>query len=373
MKKLICLVTSITIVLGYSGISAVKAANIKDVNSNTITLTLPKTITLEESLNNIEKVNPEIQILDKKIEILNEQYEYDKYKSNLPDARTHTLDYDLQKNYNFKESLNNLNSAKSDKVEELKTIKNDLKKQYLNALCAKEDMDIINKSIENLDNKIKIQNSRINAGIATENSLENLKVEKSNFQSSLNQLNLQLQSELLTIKQYLNINMSQEIKLSDTKEDYIKFDDNNIDARIKTAVEKNAEIIKQENNLNLLRDKTNIYTNYYSGYENQIRTFQINIGQAHTSINNLTLTTKINLWQSYYNLKNAEDTVNQEKINLENADDDINTAKAKYEIGTMNKSDVDDTYVSLEQQKSKLKRAINNYMIVSESFENSLK
>ena len=234
MKKLICLVTGATVILGASSIQATKASEISNsipqTYSSSSLVTLPRTITLEESLDSIETVNPEIQLLDKKIDLLNAQYEKDKANSSFPDAED--LDYDLQKEYNFKESLNNLNSAKSDRAERTEAIKNDLKKQYLNALCDQKDIDVINKSIENLDNKIKIQNTKINAGIATENSVESLNTQKSNLQTSLNQLNTQLQSELLTIRQYLNLNMSQQITLTDTSEDYVKFDDSNIDEKI---------------------------------------------------------------------------------------------------------------------------------------------
>lgn len=376
MKKLICLITGITVILGTGSISTAEAAQISNTipvtYSSSSVITVPKTITLEDSLNNIEKVNPEIQLLDKKIDLLNAQYEQDKGKSIFPDGEILTLDYDLQKEYNFKESLNSLNAAKSDRDEKLKSIKNDLKKQYLNALCDQQDTANINKSLENLNNKIKIQNAKIQAGTATENSIEDLNTQKSNLQTSLNQLNVQLQSELLTIKQYLNLNMTQQITLENASEEYIKFDDTNIENRITDAVDRNPEIVKQENSLELLKSKTGIYMKYYSQYENQIRGFQINTSQSRISLDSLELTTEINLWKSYYNLKNAEDTVNQEKTNLENAEDDVKTAQTKYDTGVTDKTALDDASTALQQQKTKLERAVDNYMTVSESLQNAL-
>ncbi|MBV4447168.1 TolC family protein [Clostridium tyrobutyricum] len=374
MKKLICLVTGAAVILGTSSMQTAKATEISNSISKTYSsssvVTLPRTITLEEALDSIETVNPEIQLLDKKIDLLNAQYEKDKANSSFPDAED--LDYDLQKEYNFKESLNNLNSAKSDRAERIKAIKNDLKKQYLNALCDQKDIDVINKSIENLDNKIKIQNTKINAGIATENSVESLNTQKSNLQTSLNQLNTQLQSELLTIRQYLNLNMSQQITLTDTSEDYVKFDDSNIDEKIQTAVDKNPDIIKQQNSLDLLKTKTAIYMKHYSKYENQVKGFQININQSRMSLDNLELDTKIGLWKSYYNLKNAENSVDAEKANLENVENDVKIAEKSYEVGSTDKTAVDDSNTALEQQKNKLERATDSYMVILENFENSL-
>lgn len=374
MKKLICLITGITVILGTSSISFAKAAEVSDAG-NTIysisaVITVPRSITLNEALNTIETVNPDIQLLDKKIDLLNAQYERDKSKSSAPDGED--LDYDLQKDYNFKESLNNLNAAKSDRSEKLKSIKNDFKKQYFNALCDQQDMDSINKSIENLNNKIENQNMKIQLGQATENSMDSLNTQKSNLQTSLNQLNVQLQSELLTIKQYLNLDMSQQVTLTNDKEDYIKFDDSNIGERIGDAVNKNPDILKQQNSLDLLKSKTGIYMHYYSKYENQIRGFQINIDQSRMSLENEELTTEINLWQSYYNLKNAEDTVEQEKTNLQNAEDDLNIAQTKYNVGVIDKTAVEDANITLKQQKTKVERAVDNYMVLSESFKNSL-
>ncbi|WP_195604273.1 TolC family protein [Clostridium tyrobutyricum] len=376
MKKLICLVTGATVIIGASSIQAAKAAEISNsipqTYSSSSAVTLPRTITLEESLESIETVNPEIQLLDKKIDLLNAQYEKDKGLSSFPDGEIDTVDYDLQQKYNFKESLNNLNSAKSDRAERIQAIKNDLKKQYLNALCDQKDIDIINKSIENIDNKIKIQNVKIEAGVATENSVESLNTQKSNLQTSLNQINTQLQSELLTIRQYLNLNMLQQITLTDISEDYVKFDDSNIDERIQTAVDKNPEIVKQENSLDLLKSKTGIYTDYYAKYENQVKAFQININQSRMALDNLEINTQIGLWQSYYNLKNAENSVDAEKANLENAEDDLKIAGSSYAAGSTDKTAVDDANTSLEQQKNKLERAINNYVATLNDFKNSL-
>ncbi|MBV4421636.1 TolC family protein [Clostridium tyrobutyricum] len=376
MKKLICLVTGAAVILGTSSMQATKAAEISNsipkTYSSSSVVTLPRTITLEEALDSIETVNPEINLMDKKIDLLNAQYEKDKGLSSFPDGEIDTVDYDLQQKYNFKESLNNLNSAKSDRAERIKAIKNDLKKQYLNALCDQKDIDIINKSIENLDNKIKIQNTKINAGIATENSVESLNTQKSNLQTSLNQLNTQLQSELLTIRQYLNLNMSQQITLTDTSEDYVKFDDSNIDEKIQTAVDKNPDIIKQQNSLDLLKTKTAIYMKHYSKYENQVKGFQININQSRMSLDNLELDTKIGLWKSYYNLKNAENSVDAEKANLENVENDVKIAEKSYEVGSTDKTAVDDSNTALEQQKNKLERAADSYMVILENFENSL-
>lgn len=376
MKKLICLVTGAAVILGTSSIQAAKAAEISNsipkTYSSSSVVTLPRTITLEEALDSIETVNPEIQLLDKKIDLLNSQYEKDKGLSSFPDGEIDTVDYDLQQKYNFKESLNNLNNAKSDRSERTKTIKNDLKKQYLNALCDQKDIDIINKSIENLNNKIDIQNTKIDAGIATENSVESLNTQKSNLQTSLNQINAQLQSELLTIRQYLNLNMSQQITLTNTSEDYVKFDDSNIDDRIQNAVDKNPEIVKQENSLDLLKSKTGIYTDYYAKYENQVKAFQININQSRMALDNSEINTQIGLWQSYYNLKNAENSVDAEKANLENAENDLKIAESSYDAGSTDKTAVDDANTALEQQENKLDRAVDNYMVVCESFENSL-
>ncbi|MBV4450055.1 TolC family protein [Clostridium tyrobutyricum] len=376
MKKLICLVTGAAVILGTSSIQAAKAAEISNsipkTYSSSSVVTLPRTITLEEALDSIETVNPEIQLLDKKIDLLNSQYEKDKGLSSFPDGEIDTVDYDLQQKYNFKESLNNLNNAKSDRSERTKTIKNDLKKQYLNALCDQKDIDIINKSIENLNNKIDIQNTKIDAGIATENSVESLNTQKSNLQTSLNQINAQLQSELLTIRQYLNLNMSQQITLTNTSEDYVKFDDSNIDDRIQNAVDKNPEIVKQENSLDLLKSKTGIYTDHYAKYENQVKAFQININQSRMALDNSEINTQIGLWQSYYNLKIAENSVDAEKANLENAENDLKIAERSYEVGSTDKTAVDDAILALEQQRNKLEEAVNNYVVVCESFENSL-
>ncbi|WP_195510067.1 hypothetical protein [Clostridium tyrobutyricum] len=49
------------------------------------------------------------------------------------------------------------------------------------------------------------------------------------------------------------------------------------------------------------------------------------------SLDNLGLNTEIELWQSYYTLKNAE------KANLKNAKDDLKIAKSSYAVNSTDK------------------------------------
>ncbi|OAA86901.1 TolC family protein [Clostridium ljungdahlii] len=376
MKKLVSFVIGIAVILSASSVTFAENAgtttNQQSEVSDPNPISVSRNINLEDALNNIDQVNPDLQLLDKKIEVLNKQYENDKSKSIAPDDSMDDVDYHLQKDYNYKESLSNLNNTKMDRDEKLKSIKNDLKKQYLNALCDQEDIENTKKLIENLDDKIKNQNLKIQLGQATDSSLETLKTQKSSLQTSLNNLQVQLQSELLNIKQYLNLDMSQEIILTPIEEKYVKFDDTGIDTRIENAIDKNPDVIKQQSSLDLLKSKTGTYMSYGGKYANQIRGFQINIEEQSSALDQLKLATQIKLVQAYYDLKNANDLVSQEQVNLQNAEDDFKAAQAKYSVGVIDKPTEVDSSIALNQEKTKLKRAIDNCTVSSENLKNLL-
>lgn len=387
MKKIIALVAGVVIMLGSSTITFAQSATDslnteisteKKVENNNKWVQIGVqtgnvlNLTLDNGLYNIDKVNPDIKIRDAKINILNTQYEFDKSKSSVPDDDAGDLNYDLQERYNWKESLNNLENEKHDRDEKLKSLKVDLQRQYLNALSDQEDIESLKSSINNLEKKIEKTTLRIKLGQTNSTELDSLKAQKAELNSRLNNLKAQLEAELLTIKQHLNISLVKEISLTPVKKDYSKFDDTGIEYRLDNGVKRNYELKKQENSLDLLKSKKGIYMEHSIDYEVAIRGFDININQAREMINNATLNCRINVLKAYYDLKNKEEAVEAEKLNLQVAEDNFNTIETKFKSGMVDGIEREAVKIALDQQKTKLQRAINDYMVTGESFKNLL-
>jgi outer membrane protein TolC len=91
-----------------------------------------------------------------------------------------------------------------------------------------------------------------------------------------------------------------------------------------------------------------------------------------SSLYDTELNTKIGLWNSYYNLKNLEDTVNTEIAKVESASANYNTILAKVKEGTALSIEADSAKLSLESEKINLRNAQNNYMVAAEKFQYDL-
>lgn len=381
MKKIITLVTGIAIILGTSTVCFADAQTTTNQDSQKSTQNIiPQVgiqigntvnLTLDDAINNIEKVNPDIKIRDAKLKLLEVQYNHDKSVSIVPDADPGTLSYDMQSIYTWNESLNTLNNEKRDRDDKVKSLKIDLQKQYLNAVSDRQDLESIGAEMANLDKNIEKVTLKVNLGQANKTELDSLNAEKSNLQAKLNTVEAQLETELLTLRQYLNISLNKEIRLVPIKKEFVKFDETAIETRLENALKKNYALKKIENSIGLSKSKRSLYMSYANN-ETSVRNMNISISQTQETYEETKLATQISLMKSYYDLKNKEDAVEAEKLNLEIAQDSFNTAETKFNSGTIGKIDLETARISLEEQKTKLERAINDYMVTSQSFKNML-
>lgn len=385
MKKIITLVTGIAIMFGTSTVCFADAPSngSNQANQTSNIQVLPQvgvqvgntlTLSLDNCLNVIEKVNPSIKISDAKIKILKNQYDYDKSKSICPDSDDESsVGYNIQASYNWKKSENDLNNEKQDRDDKLKSLKVDLQKQYFGALADEKDIESIHAAMANLDKDIERTDAKVKLGLIDSTQLDTIKAKKSDLQSKLNSLQGSLESEQLKIKQYLNIDLNKEISLSPANKELVKFDENGIDLRIKNAVNKNHDLEKEENSISLLKSLKGIYMSYDTmNAANTVRGYDININQAQDKLANDKISTQIKILQSYYDLKNKDEIVQAEKLNLDVAEDNFNTIEIKFKSGMVDAIERENTRIAFEQQKNKYQRAVNDYMVTAESFKNLL-
>ena len=206
----------------------------------------------------------------------------------------------------------------------------------------------------------------------TQDSLQSLNVQKSQFQASLNTPKAQLQQNLLTIKQKINMDLDSNLTLLSTQKQYSKFDDSNMESKIDTAVKNNYNMEKINNNLNILKIKEAIYKQYsYNDDSGEVST-GLSIQDLENSLADTELNTKISLWNSYYNIKNLEDNVSLENVKVESAMANYNTILSKVKEGTAVQLQADSAELSLKYEQANLKNAQNNYMEAVDEFQYNL-
>ncbi len=266
----------------------------------------------------------------------------------------------------------NIKDAKHDRTDALQKLKFTLQQQYLSALACKDQINIINDQIENVDKQIEQTKIKIENGVLTQDTLQSLNVQKSQFQASLNTPKAQLQQNLLTIKQKINMDLDSNLTLLPTQKQYSKFDYGNIESKIDTAVKNNYNMEKINNNLEILKIKEAIYKQYsYNDDSGEVST-GLSIQDLENSLADTELNTKIGLWNSYYNIKNLEDNISLENVKVESAMANYNTILSKVKEGTAVQLQADSAQLSLKYEQVNLKNAQNNYMEAVDEFQYNL-
>lgn len=386
MRKKLSLLIALAISLSITSTSfADTAANSSVINTttgSTITSTTPissstSSLTLEQALNNVASNNIELKNIDDKINALNKQYNNDKQQALAIEASGKS-----QANYGPGEYVGvviqqqitplsdeqKINDAKNSKDERLNGIKFDLEKQYMNAVTAKQQIDNINKNIAVLEEQIKQTEEKIKLGQATQDALNPLKVQKSGLLSQIASPNIQLQQSLLNVKKYLNIDGNADLTLSPAKKEYIKFDDADIADKINNAVQKDYTLGSTQKSVEITKMQVDIQTKYAYDSVTEPMNSKLTLQDLQNKLNNSNSLLVVSLWNSYYNLKNKEDTVQTQLLSQESAQMSYDKAKQQFANGMIDKVALASAELALNNQNVTTENAINDYMIAQEQF-----
>lgn len=384
MRKRLSLIVglALTLITGSTCFAAAAGTPANSTITPTNSIVGSATLTLDQVLNDIEKNSLSIQTKDQKILLYQRQFDRDNMNAAIiNNSGTSQVNYPngqyvnikLQTDVLPKSDEQNIKDAKHDRDDSLQNLKFSTEQQYLNALSNQDQINTINDQIKNVDAQIAQTNAKIEQGVLTNNDLETLKVQKSQLEASLNQPKAQLQQNLLGIKQAINMNLDGNLTLVSTQKQYSVFNDSNIQDVIDKATENNYNVGKINNNLTILNIKEDIYKQYsYNDASGEVST-GLSIQDLQNSLYDTKMNIKTNLWNSYYNLKNLEDTVATENAKVESAQSNYNTIAAKVAQGTLTQLQADSAALSLKSEKINLKNAQNNYVVAREQFEYNLK
>lgn len=384
MRKRLSIVVglALTLITSSTCFAAVVGTPANSTITTTDSIIGSATLTLDQVLNDIEKNSLSIQTKGQKILLYQRQFDRDNENvENINASGATQVNYPNGQYVNIKLQTDvipkvddqNIKDAKHDKDDSLQNLKFSTEQEYLNALSSQDQINTINDQIKNVDAQIAQTNAKIAQGQLTKNDLETLKVQKSQLEASLNQPKSQLQQNLLSIKQAINMNLDGNLTLFSTQKQYSVFNDTNIQDVIDKATENNYNVGKINNNLTILKIKEDIYKRYsYNDASGEVST-GLSIQDLQNSLYDTKMNIKTNLWNSYYNLKNSEDTVATENAKVESAQSNYNTIAAKVSQGVLTQIQADSADLSLKSEKINLKNAQNNYMVAREQFEYNLK
>jgi hypothetical protein len=383
MRKKVSLLVALAISLTISTTSLAAAPVISSTSdsTNSVTGVNISDLTLDEALNSVESNSIELQSLNKKIDSLNKQLDNDKRqvisidangKSQSQYANGQYAQIMVQKQITPVQDQQNIDDEKNSKDETINSIKFDLEKQYMNAITAKNQADNINKNITDLNEQIKQTQAKIDLGQLTKDSVNPLNVQKSQLLSQLSSPYIQEQQSILNIKKYLNIDLNSTLNLATAKKDFTKFDDTDIESKIKDAVQKDYNLSSIQKNIDIQKIQVDIQTKYAYNSLTEPKNSQLTLQDLQNKIEDTGTNLDVNLWKAYYTLKNDEDNVQSQVVAQESAQMNYDKANESFNNGIIEKVALDSAELALNTQKVATQKAINDYMVVQEQFNYAL-
>ncbi|CAB1262587.1 Outer membrane efflux protein [Clostridiaceae bacterium BL-3] len=384
MKKKLSVIVGLAMVLSMGSTCFAEASSAEVPADTTAAVgtsdTTSTTLTLDQVLSSIEKNNMEINMYDQKILLYQRQFDRD-HQNAMLNADKSPVNYPAGQYAAVKIAIDvvpkqdeqNIKDAKHDRDDTLQNLKFSAEQQYLNAINARDQITTINAQIANVDKKIAQTEAKIQQGQLTNDALQSLQVQRSQFEASLNTPRSQLQQSELNIKQIINMDLNTDVNLVlPASKQFVKFDDSSIQSKIDNAVNNSYDMAKITNNIAILKIQEDIYKQYsYNDATGEVNT-GLSIQNLQNSLYSTQLNLKVNLWNSYYSLKNSEDLVNTENIKVENAQMNYDNTLTKVKEGVLTEVDLDSAALALQSEKVSLKSAQDNYMIALDQFQYNL-
>lgn len=375
MRKKLSLLVALAISLSISTTSLAAANNTTTSNGTTNSIQVDSStvnLTMGEAINNIENSNTEIKLMKDKLVPLNKQYDLDHnagavLKTDTP-GLSNKLQVETQQTITPLQDEQNLKNQKYSIDVRLNNLKFDMQRQYLNVLTCRDQIENLKKTLVNIDEQIKKVQDQISVGQATNDSLNSLNVQKSQYETQIESINSEIDESLLTIKQYLNIDLSKNLNLSTAQKQYAKFDDTNIADKINKAVEKDYGVSEAKISLDITQKQKDLYVKYDSNSSGGVSSAESSLLTAQSNIATTYSSALSSLWSKYYTLKSDENAVETQILSEKSAQDAYNKAKSNYENGMIDKVTFDTTALALEKQNNLAQRATNEYMIIQEQF-----
>ncbi|NMM65070.1 TolC family protein [Clostridium sp. P21] len=382
MRKRLSLIITLAISLSLTttAMAASVVTGISDSNGIVTSINISD-LTLDQALNSVESNNIEVQSINNKIDSLNKKLDNDKRtvigiesngKSQVNYPAAQYAGIMIQKQVTPVEDQQSIDNAKNSKDEKINTIKFDIEKQYMNAITAKEQVDNINKNIADLNEQIKATQAKIDLGQLTKDSLNTLNVQKSKLLSQLATPYMQQQQAISNIKKYLNIDANSSLNLIPTKKQFVKFNDENIEDRIKEAVSRDYNLTSMQKSIDIKKIQVDIQTKYAFDSLTEPMNSKMDLEDLQNKSYDTNTNTSVNLWKAYYTLKNKEDAVQAQMTAQESAQLSYDKAKQSFDTGLIDKVSLDSAELALNTQKVATEQAVNDYVVVQEQLKYAL-
>jgi len=254
-------------------------------------------------------------------------------------------------------------------------IRSSLKKQYTDILDMEKMLNTYQDEMVKLNANISQLTAQINVGVAKASDMDVYNAQKVKLEADIAAKLRDVDLAMFNLKADLKIDQEKEISLASFDEKFIRFDDSRIDRLIKTSVEGCFSVKSNITKLDILKEERVIMLQFdYDGaMMYNLQSNEISVKETEYALFNARKTEESGRWSDYYSLLNQEDQIEIEQLNLKIAENDYNVVMARLNQGLVTPLDEQNSRIALENAKTAVQTAINNYMRMSEDFELRLK
>lgn len=341
-------------------------------SSEALNLNLDKAISLA-----VEN-NPEIELIDKRIEIA--EREYQNVAEDANDAKfdqsyieSVNLEYRKTEKLNWQYTKLDLDSLKNDKAEAVENIKSTVQQYYIDAQFLQEDIRIIEQELTRIDKEISEAQLKVKLGQLTETDYKSLLSQKLTLQNSLNSTNKQYDITLINLKKEMGIDISTNLILQNVVLPYEVIDLEKLKENIKPYIEKDFSIVKlnKEHELKEIEKKLVMqYTDYEQ--DNSLENLDMDIEEIKANIEVQKFNIEADLWIEYYDIRTLSENITLEELNLELEKINYDSVITKSKLGMVDAVAELNAKIAYNRQKNNLQRAMYNYILAAKQFNEKL-
>nr|WP_312578458.1 TolC family protein [Sedimentibacter sp.] len=245
------------------------------------------------------------------------------------------------------------------------------KSLYYQVLVSEKTIEVNQGNLSKAEEQLRVINLKFNNGSATKAEVLNGQMAVQSAQTDLDSSKDDLEVAKLNLLNKIDLPFDTDITLTDKELNYVPTVDINLDDALEKAKTDRPEILTAQNNLELQKIETHVYTSYYTSNlrENKsavekLKDAELNVPQAYKDV-------ELDVRKSYLNLVKAERAlVNMDKT-VELAKESSRINKLLYENGMAASTDVLVADTNLAQAEIGRYQLLVSYNISKMMFDNS--
>ncbi len=325
-------------------------------------------LSLDDALKTVETGNPDLKLADSQIAIYDKQNQTDLAQHS---AGTAVTDEDSKKVafLNYKRSQWTLDNAKHDRDTQLKNLKVDVTNQYETILALQQQVNNYATELQNIDKVIDQVNLQIKLGLQIPSAIDSYTASKSKLQAAQKAVQNTINSDMITLKQDLGIDLSRNVVLTSSLIPYTQFDDSKFNDQIAEAIKNDYNIQKYTQDIDITQVEHDIDLEFDDKAADQL---EISIEDKKETLANLGINKEVALRTEYNSMKSLENTIAADKLTVEADQINLNTKQKNVDVGTATSLDMINLQNTLLNDQNTLQQDINSYMTAAANLQNDL-